>query len=58
VLAHDLVFGIALDALGARIPTHNGPIGIQSKNGVFLDRIDECAKLMVAVPRFLFAALR
>jgi hypothetical protein len=45
--ADDLVFGVALDPLRARVPARNAPLRVQSDQGIIGDDIDEEPQLPV-----------
>src|SRR5262249_36036464 len=48
VLADDLLGGVALDALGAGVPTGDDALGVEQENGVVLNAFDQETEAFLA----------
>ncbi len=57
MFAQDLVAGVALDALCARVPAAHAAIGIKHVDGAIADALNQQAKLLFAAPQTIFGFL-
>src|SRR6185436_4528677 len=51
VLADNFALGVALEPLGTRVPCRHAAVGIETENGVVLDRFDHHAEAFLALAK-------